>query len=101
MFMPTPCRERAAGHLVSAGWDVNIWDVGTAQLLHTLHGDEDHAHAAAGPHRSGDGAAHPFTHVYMAGDLLAGGKGGGGGHWARVRVRVGGRQGNRDPVGWG
>ncbi|GLC60336.1 hypothetical protein PLESTB_001601200 [Pleodorina starrii] len=70
----------ASGHLVSAaGWGVQIWDVSTATLLHTLGAaSEDDALVAAAAAAAGapapTAAQHPYTCVSYMGDLLAAGR---------------------------
>ncbi|GIL53528.1 hypothetical protein Vafri_9114 [Volvox africanus] len=72
-----------SGHLVSAaGWGVQIWDVSTATLLHTLGASPDDdalasAIAAAAPGGGLHATAsvqHPYTCVSYMGELLAAGR---------------------------
>ncbi|KAG2429919.1 hypothetical protein HXX76_010699, partial [Chlamydomonas incerta] len=63
-----------SGRLVAAAaWGVQLWDVSTATLLHTLGlGDDAPAAAAAGG--AAPPAPHPYTCVSYVGELLAAGR---------------------------
>ncbi|GIL84868.1 hypothetical protein Vretimale_9694 [Volvox reticuliferus] len=72
-----------SGHLVSAaGWGVQIWDVSTATLLHTLGvpTDDDVLASAVAAAAAGGGlhatasVQHPYTCVSYMGELLAAGR---------------------------
>ncbi|KXZ53689.1 hypothetical protein GPECTOR_6g606 [Gonium pectorale] len=65
----------ASGHLVAAaGWGLQLWDVGTATLLHTLGLDDDHAAAVAAGGAAAAAVQHPYTCVSYMGELLAAGR---------------------------
>lgn len=81
--LPTPHAPTlpCAAYLVSAGWTLDVWDLNTAQQLHSLVappcGEEDDSLGLANPDDASE--AFRFTSVSYCGNLMAAGEAPAGG----------------------